>query len=51
MRYRVMVVGEDHTEFCYSDDLTDFQIDDEVKDAEADYPCGKVFVEQEENWS
>ena len=48
MRYRVMVEGEDHTLFCYSDDLADFQVDDEVKDAEEDYPCGQVFVESEE---
>ena len=48
MRYRVMVIGEDHTEFCYSDDLTWSEINDEIIDAEADYPCGQVYIEDDE---
>ena len=47
MRYRVMVIGEDHTQFCYSDDLAGFDVEQEVKDAEEDYPCGQVYIEEE----
>ena len=47
MRYRVMVIGEDHTKFCYSNDLAEYDVEDHVKDAEEDYPCGQVYVEED----
>lgn len=46
-RYRVMVRGEDGTEFCYTDDISWVEnADDEAKEAEEDYPCGNVWIEQ-----
>ena len=47
MRYRVMIEGEDHIIFCYSNDLAEFDVDDHVKDAKLDYPCGVIWVEEE----
>ena len=45
MRYRVMVIGEDHTEFCYKDEISDEELPGVIKEAEEDYPCGTVYEE------
>jgi len=43
--YRVMVIGEDHTEFCYEDDIFEEDIKDVLDEANENYPCGLVYVE------
>ena len=46
MNYRIMVIGEDHTEFCYETNLQEEELSDELTEAEEDYPCGYVYVEE-----
>lgn len=47
MRYRVMVQGEDGMEFCTASNVTEARLAAEIRDAEEDYPCGQVWVEEE----
>ena len=43
--YRIMVEGEDHTLFCYRNDVPEYQLTSTMDEAEEDYPCGQVWSE------
>ena len=45
-QYRVMVIGEDNTEFCYDNYLTEEEAKDTVAEAMAEYPESKILVEK-----
>lgn len=46
-RYRIMVQGEDGQLFCVKNNCRDIDVVKSVEAAEADYPCGNVFIEDE----
>ena len=47
--YRIMVRGEDGTEFCYADRLKDDEeLPKQFDNAVDDYPCAMIFLEREE---
>ena len=46
--YRVMIVGEDHTEFCYTNGVTENRLGDVIGEATIDYPEGQITWELEQ---
>ena len=44
-RYRIMIEGEDHTLFCYENDLDLEEIDKWLEEARENYPNANLMVE------
>jgi len=47
-RYRIMVRGEDNTEFCYINSITEDMVDRKMMSCKEDYPCAmRIWLEDE----
>ena len=47
MRYRIMVEGEDHMVFCFENNIEEDVIAVHFDNAVEEFPCAKVFIEDE----